>query len=117
MAYQGYAKDFLLNNSKSNFKAIFNVSDVNLDYDKNWPPIDNLTAEIIIENDDLLANISSGYIFNAEISNTTAKINHISGKSNNVIVNTQIYSHMNDLRNFTTQSPLNENPALIKYTK
>ena len=116
MAYQGYAKDFLLNNSKSNFKAIFNVSDVNLDYDKNWPPIDNLTAEIIIENDDLLANISSGYIFDAEISNTTAKIKHISGKSHNVIVNTQIYSHMNDLKNFIAQSPLNENPALIKYT-
>ncbi len=116
MAYQGYAKNFLLNNSKSNFKAIFNVSDVNLDYNKNWPPIDNLTAEIIIENDDLLANISSGYIFNAEISNTTAKIKHISGNSHNVIINTQIYSHMNDLKNFIAQSPLNENPALIKYT-
>ena len=116
MAYQGYAKDFLLNNSKSNFKAIFNVSDVNLNYDKNWPPIDNLTAEIIIEHDDLLANISSGYIFNAEISNTTAKIKHISGNSHSVIIDTQIYSHMNDLKNFIAQSPLNENPALIKYT-
>ena len=59
---------------------------------RSGPPIDNLTSEIIIENDDLLANISSGYIFNAEISNTTAKIKHISGNSHNVIVNTQIYS-------------------------
>ena len=115
MVYKGYAKDFLLNNSKSNFKAIFNVSDTNLDYNRNWPPIDNLTAEIIIENDNLLANISSGYIFNAEISNTTAKIKHISGNNHNVIVNTQIYSHMNDLKKFIIQSPLNEDPTLIKY--
>ena len=115
MVYKGYAKDFLLNNSKSNFKAIFNVSDTNLDYNRNWPPIDNLTAEIIIENDNLLANISSGYIFNAEISNTTAKIKHISGNNHNVIVNTQIYSHMDDLKKFIIQSPLNEDPTLIKY--
>ncbi|SVE47351.1 uncharacterized protein METZ01_LOCUS500205, partial [marine metagenome] len=78
ITYQGYARDFLLDNSKSNFKAIFNVSGVNLDYDKNWPPIDNLTAEIIIENDDLLANISSGYIFNAEIDNTSVTIKNLS---------------------------------------
>ena len=115
MVYKGYAKDFLLNNSKSNFKAIFNVSDINLDYNRNWPPIDNLTAEIIIENDNLLANISSGYIFNAEISNTTTKIKHISGNNHNVIVNTQIYSHMNDLKKFIIQSPLNEDSTLIKY--
>ena len=115
MVYKGYAKDFLLNNSKSNFKAIFNVSDTNLDYNRNWPPIDNLTAEIIIENDNLLANISSGYIFNAEISNTTTKIKHISGNNHNVIVNTQIYSHMNDLKKFIIQSPLNEDSTLIKY--
>ena len=25
-------------------------------------------------------------------------------------------AHMNDLKNFIAQSPLNENPALIKYT-
>ena len=117
ISYKGYGEDFLFKNSKSDFKATLNLNNINLDYHEDWPPIDNLAAEVIINNDELVANIISGYIFNAKIDNTSIIVRNLSQNNHHVLINTEIYSHTNDAKNFIVQSPLKNISTIDQLTK
>ena len=117
ITYKGYSEDFLFKNSKSDFRAMLNLGDINLDYHEDWPPIDKLVAEVTVENDELSANIISGYIFNAEIDNTSVTIKNLSDDNHHVLINTEIHSHTNDVRNFINQSPLKNNSTITELTE
>ena len=54
------------------------------------------------------ANVTSGYILDTEINNTSAKIKNLSGNYHHVLIDTKIYTHTNNVKNFIAQSPLNE---------
>jgi len=117
ISYKGYGEDFLFENSKSDFKMALNLSDVNLEYHPNWPPIDKLVAEVTIENNELIADIISGYIFNAQINNISTIIKDLNENNPHVVINTEIYSHTNDIRNFIDQSPLKNNSTITELTE
>jgi uncharacterized protein (TIGR02099 family) len=117
LIFRGHAANFPFNNSEGNFKAVLNVDDATFYYAKGWPPIDKLTAEVIIDNDDLYVSSNSGYVFDATIQRFTANIINLAQKNPHVIINGSIDGHTSDAGNFITQSPLNENSSLSKLTE
>jgi len=108
IVYKGYGKDLIFENPRSNFKALFNLGNINLKYHPEWPSINKLGAEVVVDNDELSANVTSGYILDTEINNTSAKIKNLSGNYHHVLIDTKIYTHTNNVKNFIAQSPLNE---------
>jgi len=116
LIYRGNLSNFPFKNSEGNFKAILNIGNVTLDYNEGWPPIDKLTAEVVINNDDLTVSSNSGYIFNAKINDISAEIKNLSKGNHHVIVNGSINGHTSDAKHFIVQSPLNKLPSLSELT-
>jgi uncharacterized protein (TIGR02099 family) len=117
LIFHGQANDFPFNNSEGNFKAILNVENATFDYTDGWPPIDKLTAEVIVDNDDLYVSSHSGYVFDATIDKFTANIIDLGQDNPHVVINGTIDGHTSDAGNFIVQSPLNENASLSKLTE
>lgn len=117
LIYRGNTADFPFKNSEGNFKALLNIENATLEYNEAWPPIDNLNAEVILENDDLFVSSNYGYIFDAQINEITAEVKNISSPEHHVIVNGSLSGHTNDTRLFISQSPLNSNSALTESSK
>jgi len=117
LIYRGQTKDFPFNNAEGNFKAILNVENVNLNYAEGWPPIDNVTAEVIIDNDDLYVSSKSAYIFDATIDGFTANIKQLGTDNPHVVISGTATGHTSDAGHFITQSPLNENSSLRELTE
>jgi uncharacterized protein (TIGR02099 family) len=117
LIYHGYTADFPFENSEGNFKSILNVENASISYGEHWPPVDQLTAEVIIDNDDLYVSSSSAYIFDATINDFKANIKKLSVDDPHVIVSGSINGHTSDAGNFIKQSPLNENVSLRELTE
>ena len=49
VVYKGYGEDLIFENPRSNFKALFNLGDINLKYHPEWPSINKLAAEVVVE--------------------------------------------------------------------
>jgi uncharacterized protein (TIGR02099 family) len=117
LIFRGNTADYPFNNSEGNFKAILNVDNAIFDYADNWPPVDKLTAEIIIDNDDVYVSSTSGYIFDATIDGFTANIVNMTHDDSHILVNGSVDGHTNDAGHFISQSPLVENSSLSKLTE
>lgn len=113
----GHTADFPFENSEGNFKAILNIENATIDYNQNWPLLDQLTAEIIIDNDDLYILSNSATIFDASVSDLAVNINQLGAKKQTIIVDTSITGHTTDVANFIKQSPLNKKQSLRELTK
>ena len=112
LIFHGYLNDYPFNNAEGNFKAIFNIENTTLDYNEQWPAIDNFTAEIIIINDDLSISSHSGYIFDAKINELSAEIKDLSNSEHQLNIIGSLSGHTSDAKNFIRQSPINENKAV-----
>ncbi len=117
LIFHGSAIDFPFKNSKGIFKAIMNVENATFGYAEGWPPIDNLSAEVIVDNNDLFVSANSGYIFDATIEAFKANIMDMEIHNPHVIVNGTIKGHTNDAGHFINQSPLKENSTLAELTE
>lgn len=112
LIFHGYLNDYPFNNAEGNFKAIFNIENTTLDYNELWPAIDNFTAEIIINNDDLSISSRSGYIFDAKINALSAEIEDLTSAEHRLNMIGSLTGHTNDAKNFIEQSPINKNKAV-----
>ncbi len=117
LIYHGYTADFPFHNAEGNFKTILNIENANFNYAEGWPPIDNLTAEIIIDNDDLHVISKSAYIFDATIEGFNANIKHLGTGTPHISIEGSISGHTKDAANFITQSPLHKKASLQKLTE
>jgi uncharacterized protein (TIGR02099 family) len=117
LIYHGYTADFPFENSEGNFKTIFNIENATINYAEDWPPVDKVTAEIVINNNDLYFTSDHAYIFDGTINNLKASIKQLSNDDHNVIVEAAIAGHTSDVGNFIKQSPLNEDLALRELTE
>ncbi|MBL1142877.1 MAG: TIGR02099 family protein [Proteobacteria bacterium] len=117
LIFHGHTSDFPFKNSEGNFKTILNIENATINYAEDWPPIDQVTAEVIINNDDLFISSDSAYIFDATVSNFTANIKQLGVDNPHVIVNGSARGHTSDAVNFIKQSPLNENLSLRELTE
>lgn len=112
LIFHGYLNDYPFNNAEGNFKAIFNIENMTLDYNEQWPAIDNFTAEIVINNDDLTIASRSGYIFDAKIDELSAEIKDLGYAKHRLNITGSLTGHTNDAKNFIEQSPINKNKAV-----
>ncbi len=117
LIFRGRTADFPFDNAEGNFKTILNVENATLDYAEGWPPIDNVTAEVIIDNDDLFVSSNSAYIFDATINGFTANIKQLGDDNPHVVISGSAVGHTSDAGHFITQSPLNENSSLRELTE
>jgi uncharacterized protein (TIGR02099 family) len=117
LIFHGYTTNFPFNNSEGNFKTILNIENATLDYSEGWPPIDNITAEVIIDNDDLYVSSNSAYVFDASIINCEANIKQLGADNPHLLISGKAMGHTSDAGNFITQSPLNENASLRELTE
>ncbi len=112
LLFHGYLSDYPFNNAEGHFKTLINIENTTLEYNEKWPVIDNLTAELIINNDDLTITSPSAYIFDAKIDNISAEIKNLGGNNNHMDITGSLAGHTSDARLFIAQSPLNENKSL-----
>ena len=117
LLFHGHVSDFPFDNAEGNFKAILNVENATIDYEEHWPPIDQVTAEVIFDNDDLYITSHSATIFDATVSDLDVNLMNLSVKDPSVIVNGEIAGHTSDAANFIKQSPLNEKQSLRELTE
>ncbi len=112
LIFRGYLKDYPFKESEGHLKAIINIADTTLDYNEKWPAIDNFTAEIILNNDNLKVLSHSGYIFNAKINDLTAEIKTLATAKREIDISGRLNGHTSDARNFIVQSPINKNKSV-----
>jgi len=115
--FRGNTTDFPFNNSEGTFKTILNVENVTLDYSEGWPPVDNITAEVIIDNDNLYVDSKSAAIFDATIHGFTANVKNMGAGNPDLIINGSASGHTSDAGHFITQSPLGKEPSLRELTE
>ena len=117
LVFRGNVDDYPFENAEGNFKAILNIADVTLDYHQGWPPVDNFTAEVIMENNDLHIASNSGYIFDANINHLSAQIKNMGEQDAHIIVSSKLSGRTDDVRHFIEQSPLKNNASLFELSQ
>lgn len=110
--FHGYLNDYPFKNAEGHFKTIMNIDNITLDYNEEWPVIDNFTAELVIENDVLKMQSRTGKIFDATINSLTGEIRDLSKTNRHLVLDGSLNGHTSDARNFIAQSPINENKSL-----
>ncbi len=111
LLFHGYLSDYPFDNAEGHFKALINIENTTLEYNERWPAIDNFTAEIILNNDDLTILSHSGYIFDAKINDLSGEIKNLSKGNHLLNITGSLNGHTSDVTNFIAQSPLKENKS------
>ena len=115
--FRGAANKFPFREDEGLFKALINISDATINYMEGWPYVDQLTAQVVMENDDLLINSSSGYVFDASIAQVNARIPDISKGNHHIYIDGSLSGHTRNLPLFITQSPLRKNRGLYDFSQ
>jgi len=110
--FHGYFSDYPFSNAEGNFKALINIENTTIEYNEEWPAIDNFTAEIILNNDDLTILSRSGYIFDAKIDDLSGEIKNLSKDDYLINITGSLNGHTSDATHFINQSPLKDNKSL-----
>ena len=105
---RGYLADFPFKNAEGNFKAIFNISDTNLEYDPLWPPIDQTDIELVFANQAVFATLHKGAVFDARIGAIRLSLPDMTAAYKSVAAEGDLAGDSRDLRYFIEQSPLLE---------
>lgn len=72
--FHGHLKDFPFDQGTGKFEVRFNVADVILDYQPQWPRIEELEAEVAFSGRSMLVRAVGGKIFNADLLQVQAGI-------------------------------------------
>lgn len=100
----GKLTDFPFRQSEGVSLADFNVSNARLEYLKDWPVINEISANVRIENESLLLKANKGKIFDSNI--TQAKVYIDSFKSPNLDITGHIDTPLSGITRYIKQSPL-----------
>tara|TARA_R110002074_G_scaffold402329_1_gene607443 strand:+ start:175312 stop:179175 length:3864 start_codon:yes stop_codon:yes gene_type:complete len=112
LLFHGHSSDYPFDNAEGRLKALINIENTTLEYNEKWPAIDNFTAEIILNNDDLTIASHSGYIFDAKIDDLKGEIRNLSKGNHQLNIAGSLDGHTSDATHFITQSPLKEKKSL-----
>lgn len=112
LLFHGYLSDYPFDNAEGHFKALINIENTTVEYNQKWPAIDNFTAEIILNNDDLSVLSRSGYIFDAKINDLSGEIKNLSKGNHLLNITGSLNGHTSDATHFISQSPLKEKHSL-----
>ncbi len=117
LVFRGKANAFPFRDDQGTFKALLNIADATINYEEGWPYVDKLTAEVIMDNDDISITASSGYVFDAHIDRVSAHIHDISRGEQHITIDGDLSGHTSNLPLFIMQSPLKENPDLYDFAQ
>ena len=84
LLFRGHLSDYPFYNAEGHFKSIINIENITLKYNEEWPSIDNFSAEIVLNNDDLTISSRSGNLYDAKINKLSAEIKNYN-KGNNLL--------------------------------
>ncbi|MHB1239109.1 MAG: YhdP family phospholipid transporter [Gammaproteobacteria bacterium] len=71
---QGPLREFPFPGGTGTFEARFNVSDVILDYDRDWPRMEDVEAEVVFRGDALNVHLVSAKVFDVSVLGADARI-------------------------------------------
>jgi uncharacterized protein (TIGR02099 family) len=112
--FRGWMEDYPFKNNEGVFQGHAEVSEASLDYHPEWPGIDQLNAELIVNSDTLTIEANSGNIYDAEITKTSAVIENLSRRDlkKSAIINGHINGKLKDAMLFIKNSPLQKSASL-----
>ena len=113
--FRGQPEDYPFKNAEGIFQGSAEISNSILDYHPNWPPLDEMNAEVVVNGDAIKINASSGFFFDAEISKTTAVIENLAAKDfgRSIVIKSNINGKIKDVLLFIKNSPLQSNASLM----
>lgn len=90
--------------------------DVTLDYDKDWPPLYHLEADLALTRNQLHASIPTGRIYESRIYNTNAVIGSVFDKDKDsvLVISGHIDGYARDALKFLNESPLRDDAQLSR---
>ncbi len=112
IVWRGPLSAFPYKGKEGRFQIITQVENTSLDYDPEWPPIDNLNAEIVVDNSALVITAASGNVFSSVLSDTVARIPDMFADKPHVLMQGHFEGTIRDSALFITQSPLHDINAL-----
>ncbi|MBI4006782.1 MAG: TIGR02099 family protein, partial [Gammaproteobacteria bacterium] len=114
---RGWLDDFPFDNKEGQFKIVANVHNATLDYHPEWMPVDGIDAELVIDENSIVVNASSGKILNADITRAQAVINELNADKPIIRIDGTAKGHTNDAIFVIQNSPLVSSSTLSKITK
>ncbi len=114
--FRGWLEDYPFKKNEGIFKGLVTVNQATLDYNKEWPPINRMDAELTVNGDILTIDASSGDLYGTKITRISAVIEDLSAKDiqSSVFIDGHIGGDMKDGLLFIKNSPLHENKSLEK---
>ncbi len=109
---RGYADDFPFRNNEGQFKGLINVSHAILAYSQKWPPVEDIEAEVLFDNEKMLARFQQGQIYGARITRGAAVIPDLTKRPKIISLDGKIKGGVTDLSRFISQSPLSKDNIL-----
>ncbi len=101
----GYAKDFPYDQADGVFYVDFDIDDVVLDYQANWPELKQLNAKVLFQQNSLKITATKGYILQGSAKHILAEIDSLRPTSP-LKLKTRITGDIRSSVEFLKQSPL-----------
>ncbi len=117
IALRGWLEDFPYDNKEGQFKTIAKVHNATVDYHPDWVPIYGIEAELVIDENSLVVNASSGKILNADITRVQAVINELNADKPIIRIDGVAKGHTNDAIFVIKNSPLVSSGTLSEVTR
>ncbi len=113
IVFRGNPALFPFRHREGQLQGIINISDVILAYSPHWPEINELTAEVLIDNQRVTTTAVSGKLLDADIlSGGVVHIQDISQKPKRVALSGRLAGTVADLNGFINTSPLQHHKLL-----
>lgn len=112
LVLRGDLADFPFKKQQGQFKLHAQLSDINMEYDPEWPPLYNINGEVIIDEDILSARVPSTEIYAAKLLDVIATIPDLYTKDNTLHIAGRAAGTTDDAIRFLENSPLKERAAI-----
>lgn len=104
--FYGELRDMPFRLSQGVSLAVFDVKQVKLDYQKNWPQIDGIDAQLRFENESMQLDATRGQLLDSQIKKTRVEIS--SFRQPVLQINGAIDANLADIGQFFSESPLHK---------
>ncbi len=108
MVFQGPLKRFPFNDGSGRFEIRFNVSNGILDYQEDWPRIEQIETEVAFIGGGMAINAVDGKVLSSDIKHVTVEIPDMRAQPAVLSLTGRAEGSTNDVVKFLNQSPLHQ---------
>ena len=109
--FYGQLQDFPFNNNRGVMLAQFEVQHGQLDYQTDWPVINDLSARLRFHNSSMLIDQASGTVLGAKLENTQVSIDNFEQPL--LVIKGEATAALADMVKYVAASPLNQPLAFV----